>query len=183
MSPNTARGLAAVAIGGFATLGLASPVQAATGPCPPGTYPPGATCTTGSGATTSAQTVRPGDPLTLTVRGYAKSARILVQLHSTAVTLGSMTANTQGVATGTFTIPSSTAPGTYTVTASGRGADGSTRVVAVPITIVAPTAGAGDTLSFTGFEMGAAALLGVGLIGAGTVAVVTGRKRKATFAA
>ena len=43
------------------------------------------------------------------------------------------------------------------------------------------TGSVGSGLPLTGFELGAASLLGAGLLGAGTIALASGRKRKSAF--
>jgi hypothetical protein len=176
---STARVLAAVAAASVATLLSVSPAAAA---CSPGStaYPP-SSCATPA---ISDSTVVPGQSVTATSGDgqFTPGNRVNVELHSTAVPLGSVTASSAGAATITFTVPSTLSLGAHQVVFSGSLA-GVPHTVSVPFTVVSAAAAApAKQLSFTGFEVGAVSLLGLGLVGAGSASLLVGRRRKATFA-
>ena len=174
MSRTRTRGLTALAVGGLTSLTMITPAQAIA--CPAGTYPPGVQCTPVAITVTS---VVAGQSFTVTVTGFKAGSAVTFVLHSAAANLGTFTANASGSVTASLTVPSGFAAGAHTLTASGVAPDGSARILSAPLTVKA----SGSSLPFTGFELGAASLLGAGLLGAGTLAVMSGRKRKTGLAA
>lgn len=173
MSRTVARALTAIALGGLTSLTMISPAQAV--PCPPGTYPPGVECTP---VTLTDTVVAPGETLTVTVTGFGAGTDVTFAFPTVPVSLGSFTTDASGSLTASLRIPSSLDAGTYVLTASGVAADGSARILSSTLTVT----DAGSDLPLTGFEIGAASVLGVGLLGAGTLAVASGRKRKRALA-
>ncbi|MCU1596178.1 MAG: hypothetical protein JWO12_3570 [Frankiales bacterium] len=179
MANTTTRLLSGLAVAGLATLTLAPSAVAA----PPGTgckpvqgkpaYPPGQckkpAISDSSPSRGEKVTVYSGEG------EFTKDSSVTVELHSTVYSLGTVTADSTGGATVSFTIPSSISTGRHAVVFSGD-ALGLPNTVSVGLTVSGSSAGGG--LPFTGFELGAASLLGAGLLGAGTLAVVSGRKRK-----
>jgi hypothetical protein len=145
--------------------------------CPPGTYPPGQQCIPFSITVT---VVVNGQTVTVTVTGFAPFSKVKIVLQPGSVGLGTFTTNGSGAVTATLTVPKGLGAGAYTITASGVDANGAVRILSAPLTV--KSAGSGSGLPFTGFELGAASLLGAGLLGAGTIAVASGRKRKSSFA-
>ncbi|MGB8652676.1 MAG: hypothetical protein WCD35_18665, partial [Mycobacteriales bacterium] len=138
-------------------------------------YPPGQ-CKKGS---VSDSTARPGESLTAqSGEGeFDNGSHVAVELHSQTVALGTVTTNSAGNAVVSFKVPTSLAAGTHEVVFTGP-FFGASRSVSVPFTVVGK-----DGLPFTGFEVTAASLLGVGLVGAGTASVLVGRRRKGAPAA
>ena len=186
MSTIVTRSLAALAIGGFASLAMINPAHADT--CPAGTYPPMVNCTP---FTLTVTAVVDGKPITVTVTGFKPFSTVELVLHSVAFNLGSFTADSAGTVTASVMVPAGFTPGAHTVTASGIATDGSPRIMSAPVSVlVAPATGTGTGttpggiggLPFTGFEVGSAALVGAGLLGAGGIAIYSGRKRKAGLA-
>jgi hypothetical protein len=182
MVSTTARLLSTLAITGVATLSLAPAALAA----PPGpgckpvkgkpAYPPGQ-CK--KKAISDSSPSRGEDVTAYSGEGeFTDGQPVEVELHSKVYALGTVTADGAGAATVTFKIPSGISNGNHAVVFTGDFL-GTRRSVSVGLAITGgSTASNGGGLPFTGFELGAASLLGAGLLGAGTVAVISGRKRK-----
>lgn len=129
---------------------------------------------TGGGGRGSA--VAPGSTHTVSGGGYAPGATVTFTIDG--ITLGTAVAGADGVATLSFTVPDLD-PGCYTVTASGAGAQGGTRVNSTSLCI----AGAGRTLATTGPEH-LWRNVGIGgiLVVIGTALIVTIRRRRVSGA-
>lgn len=149
-------------------------------------YPPGQ-----FGVFVSDTTVVPGQTITISAGVFSPGSTVTFTFFSQPVTLGSATADADGVATIEATIPLNATPGTHTITASGVAPDGSPLEVSTTVTVLAAddgvaAAGAGGIaggLPRTGEEplplaRIAAALLAVG----GGLLFVTRRRRAATAA-
>ena len=171
MARTIARGLTALALGGLTSLTMISPAHAA--PCPPATYPPGVPCIP---FTITVTVVVDGQTFTITVGGYKAGSAVEFVIHSSPKSLGTFTADAAGNVTATLQLPTDVPAGQHVLTASGVGPDGKPRILSSPLAVKAKSAGSG--IPFTGFELGAASLLGAGLLGAGTIALVSGRKRQ-----
>lgn len=184
MVTTTARFLTGLAVAGLATLAVApAAVAAPPGPgCKPvkgkPAYPPGQ-C---KKAATSDSTPGVGEDITVdSGEGeFTDGTDVNVTFESKTIALGTVKANSAGLATITFKVPS-VAAGTHHVVFRGDFL-GTPNTVSVTLQVHGAAA-AGAGLPFTGFELGAASLLGAGLLGAGTVAVVSGRKRKTGLSA
>ena len=128
-------------------------------------------------------TVRPGQAVTVTGHGFDDGSEIIVMLLSTPRELGRTTANADGDFTIDIRIPSDVT-GTHTIRAEGTAPDGSSRVLAIPITIenTAATGGAsgggsGGGLALTGGNVLTLTVIGAAfvLVGAGVVTQVRRR--------
>lgn len=97
------------------------------------------TTTAGPSASVSPTTVAPGGSFTLTTSGWRALATLTAVLHSDPVTLGTMTADASGAASGVFSIPAGTALGAHSITVSGTDPAGSDRTVTVSITVASAT--------------------------------------------
>jgi hypothetical protein len=179
MSRTVTRGLTALALGGLTSLTMVTPAHAV--PCPPGTYPTDLDCIP---VTITVTVVFGGQTFTITLTGWLPRSKVTIDIHSATAHLGTFTADGAGVVTATLKVPAGFTPGLHTITATGVGTNGKTRILSAPLTVKATsgTGGVGSGLPFTGFELGAASLLGAGLLGAGTIAVASGRKRKSSLA-
>ena len=177
MSRTVTRGLTAIVLGVLTSLTMISPAHADT--CPPGTYPPGVGCTPVAITVTTATA---GQDVTLTMSGFGAGSAVTFAItcaSGTGGNLGTFNAGSTGSVTATVKIPSSCGVGVATITASGTGANGAALIQSASLTI---KAAAGGGLPFTGFQLGAASLLGTGLLVAGAIAIVSGRKRKTGLA-
>ena len=175
MALTATRALASLAVFGFASLGMVATADAAT--CT-NTADYGTTACSG---TTGSSTVTPGGTTTVTGTGFTSGSTVAVTVCGEES--DSLTADDSGTVSGTVTIPSD-ASGSCTITLTGPSSSGGVQVVSLPVTVSSAAAGAADPgLPFTGFELGAASVLGAGLLGAGTIAVLAGRKRKDGLAA
>lgn len=135
-------------------------------------YPP-----TQGAATTSSTVVTPGQSLTVSGGGFAPNTSVSVDFNS--MHLATVTSNSSGVATATVMIPSSTPPGSYTITLTGLSVTGATHVDSVAITVVAPAAATTtSTLPFTGAEILQYGLLALALVLAGVALLVVTRRRR-----
>jgi LPXTG-motif cell wall-anchored protein len=124
--------------------------------------------------------VGPGGTVTLSGKCPAGTGSVAFRLDPGGVDLGSTTPDGNGNYSKQVTIPSGTAPGNYTITASCTGVLGAgvTRTVAITVVGAAalPRTGSASTLPLTG---GGVALVVVGLV---AVAVVRRRREHHTAA-
>ena len=180
------RSVVTVALGGLVSLGMMYPANAAD--CPEGTYPPGVQCTAVASTVTSTP---PDAPFTYRVGGFKPYSTVHLVLHSTPIDLGTAIADGEGFATFEVRIPGFVPSGEHTLTASGIDPSGKPRILVSALTVTQPIAlaasgttvatpseGHTGSIPFTGFELGAASLLGFGLLGTGAIAVVTTRRRR-----
>ncbi|MEO6529922.1 MAG: hypothetical protein ABIN10_00250, partial [Specibacter sp.] len=83
-------------------------------------------------------TVEAGKSVTATVTGFAANQEVTLELRPGAISLGKITANAQGGASITVTIPLATAAGDFTVAAS-QGTKTASAVLKVASPVVVPT--------------------------------------------
>lgn len=86
----------------------------------------------------SETTVKAGDQVTVTAKGFDAGEEVTVELHSDPIKLGTAKADEGGVVTGAFTIPATVAAGQHNVVLTGSV---SGRTVSLPITITAASTG------------------------------------------
>jgi hypothetical protein len=159
-------------------------------------YPPGTsgltisetTLSPGESFTVSGDGAEPGGTVTFTLKRSSSAlggsqtvaagpqlaglvAAVRPQAQS-SVSLGSTTANAEGEYSATLTIPSSTEPGVYTLTASSGG-----EVLAVVTIRVAAASGVGD-LPFTGGNVLPGLAIGATLIVAGGLLLLSLKRRR-----
>ena len=186
MSKTISRGLAAFAVSGIAALSVATPALAV--PCPypneatecPDPAPQGETFTEEetNAALSGPDTIFPaGTPITFTIRDKFAPGSV-VQVSVNGFPLGVFTVGADGTLTGTIRLPADTPVGAATLEFDGFDNAGLGFTAVLPITVTAAGGGDGGGLPFTGAEVGIASLVGAGLLGAGTIAVVAGRRRK-----
>jgi len=169
-------------------------VLAASAPASAATYPPG-----GPGdLQVSATTVAPGEPVTVTGSGFAPGAEVTVLTSfsslalgaggrgavfaaapaarfATATVWGTVTANSNGVATARIKLSK---PGTWTVTFRGPNAGGGIRVLNTRIVVTGAQGGsAGKQLTKTGADL-TFLWAGLGLLVAGGALVALARIRR-----
>ena len=145
---------------------------AAAGPAGAQDYPPG-----GDDVAVSDSSVEPGQPITISAQIFQPGTSVTFTLFSAPVVLGTATADANGVATITATIPTTAAAGTHTIEASGIGADGQPLTVTQTITVLGATgAGSmpdtGSSNSVPATQVAIAAITGGGLL------VLLGYKRR-----
>lgn len=131
--------------------------------------------------TLSDSTVTVGQEVTASASTFEPGSSVAFEINPP---LGSATADVNGVATLTFTVPD-LAPGDHTVTASGTGTDGAPLTVSATLTIVGESAGAGGAgggpLPATGNDSSVPlARIGAVLLAGGALAVLAARKRRST---
>ena len=126
-----------------------------------------------------------GQPFTVSISGNCFSQSFTVQIHSTVVTLGTVTTNASGVGSGSFTAPTSLGSGAHTITVAD-GANGVATSVAVTAVggVAAPAAGtpasaSNGPLPFTGSNAAEASIIGAAAVAVGGALVLTSRRRKA----
>lgn len=132
---------------------------------------------TGS-ATASPATVAPGGSVTVSGGGFTPGESVAVVLHSDPVTLATLTANAQGVASGAVTIPTTTALGAHTIVLTGSTSGVVDSVALSVVAATGPTANPSNTgtLAVTGAPVGYTLLAGLVLIAAGLSLVLTTRR-------
>lgn len=134
-------------------------------------YAPG-----GNTITADDTTVAPGEAIVLGIQICQPSTSATFELDSTT-SLGSATAGSNGRATLTATIPSTTSAGTHTIEGSCMGSNGQPLVQVLSITVGAggsgiPVTGSSSTLPMT--QLAIAAIAGGGLL-----VLVANRRRTA----
>ena len=182
MSRTIASGLAVLALTGMSVVTVAAPASAAKPPCrvnPGGHYPPG--LCKGSSVTQSTQTPAAGGSITFSFTDVAPGSKLTLTLEN-GETLGAFTANVNGAVNATVKLACSLS-GPHTLTATGKSAEGNPITFTTGFTATAcSAAGAGSSgsLPFTGANTAAEGAAGFGLLAAGTLAVVFGRRRRDT---
>lgn len=128
--------------------------------------PTGTTYTAGAPATFIAKTFRPFSPVTF-------------RFFSDPVTLGTVTANSAGIATITTSIPAAADPGRHTVQASGIDPDGAPLSVELAVTVLGAKklarTGASNSTDLT--------RVGIAAVAAGGLLVLASKKRRDRMAA
>jgi hypothetical protein len=129
-------------------------------------------------------TTTPGGSLSLTASGFFAGERVLVELHSDPVELGTTNASATGAVSMSVTVPASTPSGEHTVVLTGQS---SGRVAEAALVVAAaspsPTASAttdsdaDGTLATTGGNSLGAATLASVLLGAGAALLLLAHRR------
>ncbi|MGY2005244.1 hypothetical protein [Blastococcus sp. SYSU DS1024] len=154
-------------------------LQAATVVTPPSTPAPGAirgesANTPGVGPTTStaAKSTAPGQKVVKVIKGFKPGEVVTLTMHSTPTTIGTFTADNDGVITAEFTLAAGTAEGTHTLVYEGN--QGTYFQESL---VVAAATTSTDSLAYTGASVGLPLALGAGLLVAGGGALVVSRRR------
>ncbi|MGI8794042.1 MAG: hypothetical protein ACR2H3_12875 [Acidimicrobiales bacterium] len=148
----------------------------------PSQYPPGQ-CQLELSRSVSQQ----GGQLQVSGSGYDPNSTVNLELFSTPRNLGSVTADAQGQFAATVTIPLDAEVGAHTLSATGF-RNGAPYQLTADLTVTAagvtgvPTNVGGGSLPRTGAFIAGLTALGAALTGAGTVAVLAARRRRATQA-
>ncbi len=120
-----------------------------------------------------------GATITITISGTCGNDTIIIVIHSTAMTLGSITTDASGNGSGTFTIPTSLPPGTHTITASdSSGNSASVNIVLTGVSTGTTATTTAAPLAFTGTDAAALGAVGAGALGVGGLLVLGSRKRR-----
>lgn len=198
-----AAGLAALALSGLGVFGLQSPALANHRcPNPAGHYPPGQ-CQEGGngnnqkGGNVSDNTPVPGEQQQVQSKGHKPDSDAEIYAESTPILLGTFRANAQGVVNAVVTIPLGLSVGPHAIVVRGITPSGAALVQRIPITITAAnvaiakakaSANAGNgsnttgigglQLPRTGTEIALVSAAGIALIGVGSLALVSGRRRR-----
>lgn len=173
----SARFIAAIAISVGLLFGMSSVTAYAYGPTTPSIT---ITVTIGSGNV---------DTVTVDVSGFTPGEIINVQVFSTPQELGTMTANSAGAASQTFTLPAGLPAGVHTVVATGEtsGLTASAQFTltspsaapASATTTTAPAAAApSSSLPTTGINAALGVAIGAGAIALGGLLVIAARRRR-----
>jgi LPXTG-motif cell wall-anchored protein len=165
-----------VAIAAAALLALAAPAQGQQ-------YPPDTVF-----ITVSDTTVVPGQPIDISAGLFVPGSPASFTFFSQPVNLGTATADADGVATLSVTIPSDATPGTHTITASGTGIDGEPLSVSTTVTVLADGAAGADDGATGGLPRTGSDPMPIARIAAALVAVgggllfITRRRRISSVA-
>ncbi len=164
----------------------------------------GATTTTTAGATTTTtamsstaiavtpSTVAPGANIAVTSAGWQAGSDVIVTLHSTPVTLGTLVADSSGRVSGSFAVPAGTALGDHVVQLDGNSVSGSIQTLTAAITVVsasatttttspAAVAATTGTLPVTGSDTGTLLTMAALLVGVGAGILLLGRRRQVAY--
>lgn len=130
--------------------------------------------------TTSDSTPAPGQSITLSAKTFV--GPVTFTLFSAPVVLGTVNANSAGVATITATIPADTTPGSHRIEATGTGVDGQPLTVTTAITVTGAGGGTGGSgsgnLPTTGTDSAVPMTqVAIGAIAAGGLLLILGKRR------
>jgi hypothetical protein len=174
----TAQGLLGLGLPAYGDIGSVAPATAGLAPITCPTTPGVPTAPT---ITLSVSRVTAGAPVSLHAAGFAPGEIVDISLHSTPISLGTLTADAEGEVDGMVMIPADVEPGAHTLLLVGR--TSGTRVSA-PLEVLGVTAAPGDprAIPATGSASGGLAAVGSSLVLAG-LALVGGGRRRARAAA
>lgn len=129
--------------------------------------------------TTSDSTPAPGQLITLQAKTFV--GPVTFTLFSAPVVLGTVNADSAGVATLTTAIPADTTPGSHRIEATGTGVDGQPLTVTTAITVTGAggTGGSGSgNLPTTGTDSAVPMTqVAIGAIAAGGLLLILGKRR------
>ncbi len=132
--------------------------------------------------TVSVSQPAPGQPITISICCFRNGSTVTFTIFSDPVVLGTATADAQGVATGSFTIPANLPAGNHTIVSSGIGPNGQPVSYSRAITLVSATSA--TPLARTGSSNSTVPLAAAGatsvVVGAGLVAVAMKRRKTVT---
>ena len=121
----------------------------------------------------------PGGPFVVTSQCFRPGSTVTITFDNPAVTLGTLVANANGVATGTFTAPAGSSTGTHRVTSTGTGCAGEALTLTANIVVgtVTTTTATTGTLPTTGSSStGLLATGAAGLLAVGGIFLITSRR-------
>ncbi|MGY2076021.1 hypothetical protein [Blastococcus sp. SYSU DS0828] len=126
----------------------------------------------GPATSTAAKSAAPGQKIVKVIKGFKPGEKVTLTMHSTPTTIGTFTADGDGVVTAEFTLAEGTAAGTHTLVYEG---DQGTYFQET-LEVAAATTST-DSLAYTGASVGLPLALGAGLLVAGGGALVVSRRR------
>jgi hypothetical protein len=121
--------------------------------------------------------VEDGEEVSISGDGYGANVPIRIELRSDPVTIGNTTTNASGSFSTRVTIPAGTPAGRHTIAAIGNNPAGQVRELAFSITVVDQVGPGG--LPRTGSSALPIAVVGVGLVAVGVVALRGAKRRTA----
>lgn len=149
----------------------------------PAAYPPPAV-----GFQLSTSVTTPGATITGTGEGFLANSTVTITMNPGGIVLATVAANSGGNFSTPITIPASTAPGSYTIAASGTSATGQPLTASARLTVAAPQAAplpatpaaphAASNLPLTGADLRLGLTASLGLILLGSTGVLLSRKRR-----
>lgn len=151
---------------------------AVAAPAMAGDYPATSGPLTSSVGSSTTSALSAGSSVHVAGGGFAPGATVTITLHSTPVTLGTVTASATGTISADVVLPAGTVNGGHTLQAEGAAPGGGTNLLSEPITVsggVASSAG----LAFTGAEVGVISAIGIGALAAGAGTLVVVRRARA----
>lgn len=172
----------AVAAALGALLLLVAPNAASAAPGDPTAYPP----PTSSPAIAINGNIGSGATVTIIIQNFYANETVNVTGASTPYSLGTYVTNAQGSTSFTVTLPTLD-PGPHSITASGNLGSSAVFTFTVPESAAAAGGASGggtatgggssDQLAWTGVAVGSLVLLAVGLLVAGTLVLLSGKRR------
>ena len=129
--------------------------------------------------TISVSVAAPDQGFTVTGCCFDPGSKVDASFHSTPIALGTLTADSVGKVSGSFTVPNNVEPGAHKVVLSGM-ANGAALVLSTDLQVqAAGTAAAAGSLPVTGSNnTGTYTAIGAGLIVAGGALVLIVRRRR-----
>ena len=166
-----------------ASVGLASTASAEPNCGHHGGYPP-----KHDSVQISDNRVRPGQRVSFNSKCYKPKEKVRGTVHSDPIVVGTWTASTSGVVSGSFKVPSSLAPGRHTLELRGLSSgvtesttfvvEGRSGAAAANAAGTGTGAGSNGSLAFTGADVAGTVGAGLVLLLGGGAMVVTSTRRK-----
>ena len=129
-----------------------------------------------SDTATTDTTPAPGQKVVKVFKGFQPFEKVTLTMHSTPVTLGTFTADANGVVTVEFTVPDGAAAGTHTLVLSGDAGTYFQEAITVAAGTAVTEAGS-NGLAYTGADVAVPLALGGGLLALGGGALLVSRRR------
>ncbi len=133
----------------------------------------------------STTTPAPGGSVSVTGTGFRPDSAVSVAIHSKVIVLAEVTADANGDASTSVTVPSSFTRGSsHTISLTGVDSSGATHVDSLAIVLTganaaAPASSSQSDLPFTGLDVVAESATGAALVGFGAFLVFAARRKKA----
>lgn len=127
-----------------------------------------------------------GAPITITISGFGPFESFTIVIFSDPVNVGTFTTDGSGNATVTFPLPGGLDPGAHTIVATGSNGSVAQAGFTIPGGLAftgegqgtgGTATGGGSGLAFTGIAIGGSLVLALGLLTAGTVTLMAGRRQ------
>ncbi len=152
---------------------------AVAGPALADNYPVTTGSLTSSVGGSTATALSAGSSVHISGGGFAPGATVTITLHSTPVTLGTVTASGAGTISADVVLPAGTVNGSHTLQADGAAPGGGTNTLTEQVTVSGGVTADRGGLAFTGADVGVIGAIGGGAIVAGIGTIMVTRRARA----